>query len=262
MKKQNKDKIQAKNNKISNPLKSAAVRRTAILLAVLMIVISAGLIINRIVENAENESEEVIPDIPVSDVSTNEIPDIKSSYGEYGSYLNLDGMVDDPIGSLNELDEYSRTFRIIHSYGGISDGESMTLTKSGNYLKAESDSREIILNKNQISADYGSQKIVSETDEEGFFSEVGITSLSMLKEMCFNVEKYEKTLTLSDDRRFVTADLFDRNTGITMNYEIDVESGIVITERFYSEGVLYRFVFTENISKNINTDAGFFAVSE
>ena len=230
--------------------------------ALLVLLISAVFGIIGTLKKNDKNSTETAPGIAMTDVYRDGIPDINSSYVEYNQYLNLDGIHENPVDSLNELDEYRRSLRIIHSYSGITDAESLTLTKSGECIKAESDSRIITKNKSRISSDYGTQKLAGAAGENEFYEEVGITSLEMLKEMLMNESNFERKITVSENKRYVIVDLYDRNTSISMNFEIDVETGIVITERFYNEDALYRFVFTEDISRNTKKETGFFDIIE
>lgn len=148
------------------------------------------------------------------------------------------------LAGLTTWDSYVREFRVINAYGGEADIQKYTLTVNGNKYRLESDFKTVICdgeNTHTITGTYRTQ-----IDDTVFTPEyeVGITSLADVKEAA------EKgSVTYSDhngDEKILLIISEDAESGVLAEYTVSIETGIVLTERSYVNGELYRAVITDS----------------
>ncbi len=154
---------------------------------------------------------------------------------------------DDPkkfLESVRESEAYVREFRVINSYADKIDIRRYTLTVSGDQYRLESDNKTVICdgkNACTITETYRTDIIDTAFTKE---SEAGITPLEEVKaaaeegNVSINSSNEKNLLILSDDEE----------SGITSEYIVSIETGIVVSERSYINGVSYRIVITDSVS--------------
>ena len=171
--------------------------------------------------------------------------------GEYGGIPNMTRPVEEDgegvyftysdktiLDELVPKDRYTRAFRIIRQWQGENsmdryvltvDGDCWELT--GSALTAFCDGEKTYLSSSVYAA---------ETEAGGFEDIVGVTSLSEIAEKARNGDA-----EISVAEQNVRVVINDPETGLREQYEISMETGIVVSEQSSYNGELYRFVTTE-----------------
>ena len=188
------------------------------------------------------------------------IPEIPNPTFNSSEYIDVSVFAADPLSYIRENENFSRTVRIVQVFNGESSGFRTTVSCSSGCLKAESNSHVIIYNDKKIYEEYGSQNLKYDADVSEFYRKTGITSLDMIREMCKDTQAFESTLSLSDDQLVLTADITEKEAGIRMLFEINVESGLVLAERFYYDENPYRYVITEILNTDFRAESDFFEI--
>ena len=149
------------------------------------------------------------------------------------------------LASLTERDSYVREFRVINSYGGMADIQKYTLAVRGDRCRLESDFKTVLSDGTEtwtITETYRTKLDGTVFTPE---NEIGITSLQDVKAAA---EKGSVTYPRrgGDDKMlFIVAE--DAESGILYEYTVSLESGIVMSERSYIGGELYRAVVTDRV---------------
>ena len=186
------------------------------------------------------------------------IPDMSPSAIPDATYADISELENNPLEYIVEGDMYSREIRIVQIFNGESSGEKYTVSKAYDSLKAESDSEVILLKNGKLYADYGTYQAEHGADEDTFYQYIGTTSLKMVRDMVRNTEEFESKLSLSEDCTSLTAEILDTEAEVKMVFEINTESGLVVSERFYYKGEPYRYIQTESINYEFKPDGSFF----
>lgn len=225
-----------------------------VIISVLLLGIAVIYCLNR-ASQAEIESENISSPLSRADA---EIPEMNPTYILNETYTDISAFRNDPLEYIVESEIYSRDIRIVQIFNGESRGEKYIVSKVQDSLKAESDSEVILLTNGKLYADYGTDQVEHEADEDTFYRYIGITSLKMVCDMVRNTEAYDSKLSLSDDCLNLTAEITQKNADLKMVFEINTETGIVVSERFYYMNEPYRYIQTESIKHDFKPGSSFF----
>lgn len=144
---------------------------------------------------------------------------------------------------LSTQNSYVREFRVINAYGGEADIQKYTLTVNGTRYRLESDYKTVLCDGNKTCTITETYR--TELDGTVFTPEyeVGITSLADVKEAA---EKGSVTYSgRTGEEKLLLIVSEDAESGVLSEYTVSVETGIVMTERSYVNGELYRAVVTD-----------------
>lgn len=233
------------NKKSSRP--NRLNRRSLIILASAVVVISAVLLIVSIVKGAgmpefvrvifgiKQEEETEVTRTSVPDISPN-TDEEKLSYFDYSA--------EEMLSSLKEKESYHRTLRIISSYEDKRNVTSYSIDVNGKAFKAESPSSTVTYDGEMLHVRSSVAEFTSQISTD-VYSEVGITSL---EELMVLLGENEHKLSYGNDKRTIKTILYDENGKPTAEYEVSIENGIVITEYHYRNGEIYRAVVTDSVT--------------
>lgn len=183
----------------------------------------------------------------ISNETAASIPDMTTEYGEEKLTIYYESNTADPLADIREHDLYTRTVRIITSYGGTNDSERFTVTRQKQKYKAESDSRILVYDGETLYINYGTHTLTTKTENSTYYEEIGLTSLEDIRSMSQDTEHYSAVFEVSDDPKVINASIQDNTHGeIRMEFRISLESGLVLSERFYLNDAAYRTVLTES----------------
>lgn len=188
------------------------------------------------------------------------IPDMEKTYVAEPQRIYYTGNTEDPFADVHEQEAYMRSVRIVTKYGESINDERMTITRQAEKYKAESDSRIIICNGENVYFDYGTQKLIAENDHTLYYKEIGITSLDDVREMMRDKENYQTSYQISADSRIVTVNITDTANDLHMEFDISVESGLVTAERFMTGGSVYRTILTESLDISVQLSDNYFDI--
>ena len=180
------------------------------------------------------------------DVRQSVIPDFSSEPSADGElYYSFPMDARELLASLEEREAYVREFRVINSYGGETDIQKYTLTVNGNRSRLESDFKTVICNG--VSAWTVTETYRTEVSDTVFTPEyeVGITSLQDVKTAAERGSVTYPSPGHSDKTLRIVAE--DAESGILDEYIVSIETGIVIEERSYISGEMYRLVITDAV---------------
>ena len=180
------------------------------------------------------------------DVRQSVIPDFSSEPSEDGElYYSFPMDAREMLASLEERDAYVREFRVINSYNGETDIQKYTLTVNGNRRRLESDFKTVLCDGTStwtITETYRAK--VSDTVFTPEY-EIGITSLQDVKTAAERGSVTYSNRTYADKKLRIVAE--DAESGILDEYIVSIETGIVIEERSYIAGEMYRAVITDAV---------------
>lgn len=214
-----------------------AVILAAALILVLLYLIFEGSVFDKLFGTDQNDTE---------DEPSHLIPEMTSESDSGGQDFYYIGNTSDPLADVKEQETYVRTMRMLTSYSENRNAESVTITKHGEKYKAESESRIVIYDGETLYINYGSEVLKKTADTSTYYEEIGMTSLDEVRAMMQDAEKYSSSFKSSADGRFIEVTVNDlENEGLSMKFEISIESGFVISERLYLNDVVYRTVLTE-----------------
>jgi len=119
-----------------------------------------------------------------------------------------------------------------------------TLTRKDKLYKIESPSSTIAFDGEYlyIKSDIYNYKTISDGSE--MYSEIGITSLD---DAIALAEKYNSQFVLSGDKKSLYLEIVDNGKSAKSVFEISVETGIVVSEAHYYNGIMNIKVITESI---------------
>ena len=160
-------------------------------------------------------------------------------------YIDQSDDVEQVFSSLKEYDSYVRAYRIIYTYESSFSLERVVLTKNDSRFKIDSSSKLVISDGEKLYIKMGSHEIVRDIQSTSFGDESGTTSLEKLKSL-YADGKLE--ICFSDDEKSILAQYDDEKNGFLYEYEISPESGIILTEKSYYRGTLYRTVSTDYVN--------------
>lgn len=172
-----------------------------------------------------------------------EIPDISTQTGgETLSYF--DYSEEDILNSLIEKESYNRRIRIISSYGEKRDLDEYLLSvDNGKFIiTGQTDTMIYDGTKLYIKNELSEETVTAVTD---VCSELGITSLDELKLL---ISENSHKLSYGSNERTLKATIYDSYGQINSEYELSLETGIIITEYHYKNGEIYRAVVTTSVS--------------
>lgn len=213
----------------------AAVILAVVVLALLLYLIFAG---DKLFGGEQSYTE---------DESAAAIPEMNGNNESEGQNFYYETNAENPIADVKEQESYIRTFRILTVYGENRNIESVTVTKYGEKYKAESDSRVIIYDGETLYISHGAEILKTTQEKSTYFEETGATSLEEIRTMANDKESYKTGFSVSTDGRLIEAVVEDlTHEGLKMEFEISLESGIVLSERSYLNDSVYRTVFTES----------------
>ncbi len=147
------------------------------------------------------------------------------------------------LASLTEWGAYVREFRVINSYNEETDSRRYVLTVSGDRFRLESDSKTILCDGTTTYTITATYRTPLDGTVFALENEIGITPLSEIKTIA---EKGSVTYPTGDDKHLLIVSE-DAELGILSEYLISVETGIVMSERSYIGGTLYRAVVTDTV---------------
>lgn len=148
------------------------------------------------------------------------------------------------LAGLTTQESYVREFRVINAYGGEADIQKYKLTVDGDRYRLESDFKTVLCDGENAYTITGTYRTSLNDTVFTPEYEVGITSLADVKEAA------EKgSVTYSDhngDEKILLIVSEDAESGVLAEYTVSIETGIVLTERSYVNGELYRAVITDS----------------
>ena len=168
---------------------------------------------------------------------------------------------EDILSTINIRSSYVRNFRIETYHGDDKFSTQYTLTLKDTLYKIESISSTVLFDGEylHIKSDVYDYKTPSDGSE--MYTEIGITSLS---EVISLAEKYSSKFTLSGDKKSIYVEIVNTGKSTKSVFEISVETGIVVSEAHYYNGIMNIKVITESIdvfgANNLPDD--FFKVNE
>ena len=180
--------------------------------------------------NKSDPAGENTEDLPLID---RESPESQSVYYENDT--------EDLFSSINNIDAYRQTICITHS--DSDEEERITVTKSGEKCKIESDIRTIIYNGDILYVKIGEFSNKSEKKDFDLSSELGITPID---EIIGLSKRSVAKCSISKNGKIINVEHMGEN-GITSQFSIDVETGLVIYECLYYSGTAYKTVYSEAI---------------
>jgi len=147
------------------------------------------------------------------------------------------------LAALTEWESYVREFRVINSYNDETNSHRYTLTVRGDCFRLESDSKTILCDGTTLYTITATYRTPLNGTVFTLENEIGITPLSEVKTIA---EKGSVTYPMGDDKHLLIV-AEDAELGILSEYLVSVETGIVMSERSYIGGVLYRAVVTDSV---------------
>lgn len=147
------------------------------------------------------------------------------------------------LASLTEWDAYVREFRVINSYNEETDSRRYVLTVKGDRFRLESDSKTILCDGTTTYTITTTYRTPLDGTVFTLENEIGITPLSEIKEIA---EKGSVTYPMDDNKHLLIVSE-DAELGTLSEYLVSVETGVVMSERSYIGGTLYRAVVTDSV---------------
>ncbi len=147
------------------------------------------------------------------------------------------------LAALTEWESYVREFRVINSYNEETDSRRYVLTVDGDRFRLESDSKTILCDGTAIYTITATYRTPLNGTVFTLENEIGITPLSEIKAIA---ENGSVTYPTGDDKHLLIVSE-DAELGILSEYLVSVETGIVMSERSYIGGTLYRAVVTDSV---------------
>lgn len=169
----------------------------------------------------------------------------------------------DPREALAELvvqDSYVRELRVINSFGTEADVQKYTLTVDGDRLRLESDFKTVICDGTAV---YVATETYRTKLDNSLFTpeyEVGMTSLADVRAAA---EKGSVAYSgrMGDEKALLIISE-DAESGVLTEYSVSLETGIVMTERSYINGELYRAVVTDSVDVFAQVSDDLFEIPE
>lgn len=169
----------------------------------------------------------------------------------------------DPREALAELvvqESYVRELRVINSFGTEADIQKYTLTVNGDRLRLESDFKTVICDGTAV---YVATETYRTKLDNSLFTpeyEVGMTSLADVRAAA---EKGSVTYSgrVEDEKELLIISE-DAESGVLTEYSVSLETGIVMTERSYINGELYRAVVTDSVDVFAQVSDDLFEIPE
>ncbi len=147
--------------------------------------------------------------------------------------------------ALTEPESYVREFRVINSYGGETDLQKYTLTVRGDCRRLESDFKTVICDGTNICTITETYRTLLNNTVFTPENEIGITTLADIKAAAEKGSVAYPDRTRAEKTLLVTAE--DAESGILSEYVISLETGVVMAERSYLRGEMYRAVVTDAV---------------
>lgn len=206
--------------------------------AAFLLILSAAVlyclgILNFSVSDQNNEDKDILySDGMISDMQITQ-SDMTNIFADMNS--------EDQLSLLIEINSYKREFRIIGIHGSEYSVEKYSLIKKDDSFRVISDSKTVICDGERLYIEYPTGYITTTAAENSMYSEIGITSLSWIKEKLDQAD-----VIISDNGKYMVVTLDADESGISYEYKISIESGIVTEESSYIDGELFRSVLTDS----------------
>lgn len=179
---------------------------------------------------------------PATENIENDLPDFSSDgVRTEDRYYTFSVDPREILASLTEREAYVREFRVMNFYGEESDISKYTLTVSGERYRLESDHKMVICDGETACTITGTYRSKLNDTVFTLENEIGITPLSAVKTAA---DKGSVTFH-SDGDKTLSIVSEDAETGVLSEYVVSIETGIVMSERSYLDGELYRAVVTD-----------------
>lgn len=189
-----------------------------------------------------------------------DISDIKGSAQSSIVYEQHAENAYDVLMSLSESEAYRRVIRTIHSLNGETSVENATIIQNRDRFRIETAYKTVIFDGEKL---YINEPTYTMTMSGVFdiYSEIGITPLSYVKE---NATADNVMFKDSDNKKKITVIIHSDSTPTHTEYEISVENGLVLAERSYYLGEVYRSLVTDKIEimEHIPPDDELFEIPE
>lgn len=248
-----------KRKTIKQISQSISINQFLILALLLLITIIIFLFVYLVdIVNWFREFVEEQPDDAEVSAYTVHIPDMSSTSNIDRQLFFYEHNSQNPLINVCEAETYTQIVRIAAAYAGDISSEQLTIHRNKDKYKVESDARIITCNGENLYLDYGNYQLAVKPEETLYFKEAGMTSLTEIKRMAQNTEQYEILYRTSEDSRTITVEITDTVDDLRMVFDIELESGLVTAERFYSSNTLYRTVLTEYIDLSVQFSDTFF----
>ncbi len=181
---------------------------------------------------------------PEAEIAENDLPEFSS--GDLLTDNRYHTFSVDPreiLASLTPMDAYVREFRVMNFYGDDADISKYTLTVRGPCYRLEADHKTVICDGTSAATVTGTYRTMLDGTVFTPENEVGMTSLSAIQKAS---EKGSVTLSADDNKQLLIV-TEDAETDILTEYLVSIETGVVMSERAYLDGVLYRAVITDSV---------------
>ncbi len=149
---------------------------------------------------------------------------------------------EDPFELITEHSSYKRELRVISISGNEYSVEKYSIIKKGNNFLIESDSKTVICSGEKLYIAYPSDHLVTVSDQDSIYSEIGITSLGSIKSRA-EYSLYDAELI--NNGKTISVKFSEDDRGFSDEYRISVETGIVTEEYSSLNGVVFRSVVTD-----------------
>lgn len=184
------------------------------------------------------------PPEPKSTVVENDLPEFSSGDTRTEDFYYTFAV--DPreiLATLTPRDAYVREFRVMNFYGDDADISKYTLTVRGACYRLESDHKTVVCDGTSSATVTGTYRTRLDGTVFTPENEIGVTSLETIRQAS---EKGSVTLSSADAKNLVIV-TEDAETDILTEYLVSIETGVVMSERAYLDGVLYRAVITDSV---------------
>ena len=141
---------------------------------------------------------------------------------------------------LTERASYVRTVRIVHYAENDRHTEIVRITRNGERWRAESDERLLISDGENLYVRIGSEEAIFKNESDNLSRELGIAATDALLN-----DPHKRDMAFSADGKQLTITTEDAEAGLTGEYVIMIESGLVFSEKIQLDGQLIRTVQTD-----------------
>lgn len=181
---------------------------------------------------------------PAVETIENDFPDFSSgNVATEDRYYTFSVNPREILASLTEREAYVREFRVMNFHGDESDTNKYTLTVSGDRYRLESEHKTVICDGETTCTITGTYRTILNDTVFTLENEIGITPLSAIKTAA---DKGSVTFRSTDNKSLLII-AEDAELDVLSEYVVSIETGVVMLERSYLDGELYRAVVTDAV---------------
>ena len=172
-------------------------------------------------------------------LSAGDFPDMMRAAEDAGELLYYSVPTEDILKNLVPVTSYTREIRSVRVFGSQYAEQYCTLTVDGDCWRLECGDTETFCDGEKVYTRTPTYAMVSEARD--YYADVGITPLSRLIREADDPSL--STLILPNERT-VRVQIVNPESGVIDQYEISIESGIILTETSAYGGNVYRNITT------------------